>query len=199
MSISVFTIKILMLFLPGIIAFIILDTMTTHKRASIIHWFVYSALLGLLTYGIMGFFNQKIYFWKNLMLENPVIEYSEIVWAIVIAVIIGIILSYVFRSGILYRFCCIIGITTKHGFANSFDYMMFLYSPRYIAVTDWEKRIKVVGELVASSDVSDDKNELIIQNATVFQLDDLDNRYDVQVFYLSQSAEKVTIEIDASQ
>lgn len=50
MSISEFTVKLMVIFLPGIIAFTIIDNLTTHNKTEISHRILYSFILGFICY-----------------------------------------------------------------------------------------------------------------------------------------------------
>ncbi len=73
--------------------------------------------------------------------------------------------------------------------------MSTLYQAKYLIVTDWEKRIRIVGELVATSESTDNRDEIVLQDATLYALETGEKLYEVPVIYLAQSFEKITIEI----
>jgi membrane glycosyltransferase len=50
MNFTSFTIRLLLLFLPGIISIILIDTFTIHRRWEGYKYFLYSFVLGLLCY-----------------------------------------------------------------------------------------------------------------------------------------------------
>lgn len=50
MGITEFTFKLILIFIPGIITFIIVDRLTIHREAKPHHWIIYSFLLGFLCY-----------------------------------------------------------------------------------------------------------------------------------------------------
>lgn len=53
MTVSDFSLKLLLLFLPGLVSFILINELSIHKETKNIHWFVYSILLGLFSYVIL--------------------------------------------------------------------------------------------------------------------------------------------------
>ena len=44
MTVSDFSLKLLLLFLPGLVSFILINELSIHKETKNIHWFVYSIL-----------------------------------------------------------------------------------------------------------------------------------------------------------
>lgn len=202
MSLSDFSLKLLLLFLPGLVSFIIIDNLSTHKKIKNIHWFVYSILLGLLSYLILYVVElvkgTEITFWSTLVDQTKVIHYDEIIYSTAIGLCLGIVFTIVINRGWFFKFFSWIHVTKKHGYPDTLSYMLGLYKAQYLTITDWEKKIRLVGELVAVSEESDQRNELVLQNCSVYDLESSDKLYDIPVFYLSQNFDKITIEIDNS-
>ena len=70
-----------------------------------------------------------------------------------------------------------------------------LYPFKYITIKDWRKRLVIIGELVAMSEVTDVRNEIVLQECSVYDLDSYSLLYNVPVFYLSMNFDDITIEI----
>lgn len=202
MTVSDFSLKLLLLFLPGLVSFILINELSVHKETKNIHWFVYSILLGLFSYVILYIIGLcikvEITFWSNLINDNKIIDYNEIIVSTLIGCILGIAVTITINNGYFFRIFSFIGITKKHGYSDTLSYFLGLYEAKYLTVTDWEKKIRIVGELVAVSEPSDRHDEIVLQDCTIYDLESGENLYDVPVFYLAQSFDKVTIEINNS-
>lgn len=195
MTISDFSLKIILLFLPGIVSFLIIDNLAAHRQTKTIHWFMYPMLLGFLSYAFLEFVFPDIRFWHFLTEQAPGIDYYEIIRAIFIGIVLGCLLTYIINHALLFKAASFFRLTNRQGLPDTFSYMLSLYPVQYLTVTDWEKRIRIVGELVATSESSDNRDEIILQNATIYSLDTGDNLYDIPVIYLAQDFNKITIEI----
>lgn len=202
MSISDFSLKLLLLFLPGLVSFIVIDNLSTHRETKNIHWFVYSIILGLVSYSILYMIELKagitITFWSTLVDSEKIIHYDEIMYSTIIGLVLGILLTFAINNGWFFRFFSRLKITQKHGYPDTLSYMLGLYNAQYLTVTDWEKEIRIVGELVAVSENIDQRDELVLQNCSIYNLDSGEKLYDIPVFYLAQDFDKITIEIDNS-
>lgn len=202
MSISDFSLKLLLLFLPGLVSFIVIDNLSTHRETKNIHWFVYSIILGLVSYSLLYMIELKagitITFWSTLVDSEKIIHYDEIMYSTIIGLVLGILLTFAINHGWFFRFFSGLRITQKHGYPDTLSYMLGLYNAQYLTVTDWEKEIRIVGELVAVSENIDQRDELVLQNCSVYNLDSGEKLYDIPVFYLAQNFDKITIEIDNS-
>jgi hypothetical protein len=202
MSISDFSLKLLLLFLPGLVSFIVIDNLSTHRETKNIHWFVYSIILGLVSYSLLYMIELKagitIAFWSTLVDSEKIIHYDEIMYSTIIGLVLGILLTFAINHGWFFRFFSGLRITQKHGYPDTLSYMLGLYNAQYLTVTDWEKEIRIVGELVAVSENIDQRDELVLQNCSVYNLDSGEKLYDIPVFYLAQNFDKITIEIDNS-
>ena len=140
----------------------------------------------------------EITFWSTLVEQTKVIHYDEIIYSTAIGLCLGIVFTIAINRGWFFKFFSRIHVTKKHGYPDTLSYMLGLYEAQYLTITDWEKKIRLVGELVAVSEESDQRNELVLQNCSVYDLESSDKLYDIPVFYLSQNFDKITIEIDNS-
>ena len=69
------------------------------------------------------------------------------------------------------------------------------YIPLSITIRDWDKNIVIIGELVATSEITDTRNEIVLQECSIYTLNDNSHLYDVPVFYLSTEFNNISIEI----
>ena len=195
MTVSDFSMKIVLLFLPGIVSFIIIDNLSNHRQTKTIHWFMYSMLLGFASYAILKVMWPTIHFWEFLITRDPISNYDEIILAIIVGILLGCLLTCAINHSFFFTLCSALQLTTRQGTPDTFSYMMSLYKFKYLTVTDWEKRIQIVGELTAVSESTDNRDEIILQNATVYSLDHGYKLYDIDVIYIAQDFSKLSIEI----
>ena len=168
MTVSDFSLKLLLLFLPGLVSFILINELSIHKETKNIHWFVYSILLGLFSYVILYIIGLcikvEITFWSNLINDNKIINYNEIIVSTLIGCILGIAATIIINKGYFFKICSFIGITKKHGYSDTLSYFLGLYimgplsRPRSkilrvavsrIILSSEASKVKLVGNLVA--------------------------------------------------
>ena len=209
MELSVFTVKLFVLFIPGLISFISIDNLTIHKATKQIHWFIYSIILSFISYFIFILgqylvsivipfyqFDIKSSFFYQLLAVNDInLSYSDVLISSIIAVIIGGLVSRLIANNSFFKFCYKKRLTSRHGYADTLSYMFELYPFKYITIKDWRKRLVIIGELVAMSEVTDVRNEIVLQECSVYDLDSYSLLYNVPVFYLSMNFDDITIEI----
>ena len=96
MGVTEFSFRLMMVFLPGVIAFIIIDNLTSHRETKIHHWIIYSLLLGFLSYFPWGIIteaqhiiykmNVSMQFVVNLIDPKTSINFYEILIASITAI-----------------------------------------------------------------------------------------------------------------
>ena len=209
MELSTFTVKLFILFIPGLLAFIIIDNLSIHKMTKKVHWFIYSVILSFISntlllllkylYAIFvpcyQFDSSTSFFYQLLENDNTGLLYSDILMACFVAILLGIVISRLLVTNKLFSICSRFSLTNRHGYTDALSYMFNLYSVKYITIRDWDKNIVIIGELVATSEVTDARNEIVLQDCSVYRLNDNSHLYDVPVFYLSTEFNNISIEI----
>ena len=165
MNISEFSFHLVLIFLPGIIAFLIIDNLSSHKPYKNVYIFMYVLLLGMMSYITLSILNNIITFfapcisglhiWENMTQPGGNLSLTEIFFAAIISVFLGCLISLINKHALFMRFALKLHLTRRHGFPDTFSYMMHLYSnaiknyPFYLTITDWERKFRIVGQLVA--------------------------------------------------
>lgn len=134
-------------------------------------------------------------FYQLLEKEITGLLYSDILMACFVAILLGIVISRLLVTNKLFVICSRFSLTNRHGYTDALSYMFNLYSVKYITIRDWDKNIVIIGELVATSEVTDTRNEIVLQDCSVYRLNDNSHLYDVPVFYLSTEFNNISIEI----
>ncbi len=201
MTVSDFSIRIILLFLPGVITFLIVDNLTDHKQTRNVHWLIYSMLFGFVDYAVftllMWLCNSTVDFWYALIDQSVSISYSEIFYTILVGILVSAPIVLLSRTKAFFWLFHKIKLTKRHGYPDSLSYMLDLYKTiDYLIVTDWEKQIRVVGHLMALSEDTDKKDEIVLQDCIVYDLNTAEELYKVDVLYIAQNHEKITIEVE---
>lgn len=120
MNISEFSIRIIVLLLPGIIATALLQMLTTKGKIENREFIVYSIIFGFLSYWLVEkivckYINMKNHFFDVLLNNSLSIDINEVFTASLFGIGIGIVASYVSNSNMIYKIASFIKITTNSG------------------------------------------------------------------------------------
>jgi hypothetical protein len=199
MGISEFTLRLALLFLPGLISFLIVDRFTVHNEFRSRDWLVLPFLLGffcyLLHYGICQIpsFGLKCSFVQMLTDKDAQFEFDQIVFVAVLAIPIGLFLSFLINHNVLFRLSRWLGITRKHGRIDVWSFIMNSKEPQWIVVRDTQNDILYDGWVAAFSDGTE-RDELLICDVKVYVNSSGEYMYDTPGLYLPTRRENLTIE-----
>jgi len=206
-------VRILFLFLPGVIATYVIDMLTAHRKRQPFNFIVHSYLLGVLSYGllilivlIINFIrnifgithNLEVLFIDALLNSEEEINTSEVFFASLAGLIIALILSRVITKNLFYKFSNWIGISDKHGDGDIWDYLLGSNDVQWVILRDKEKNIVYQGA-VHSYSQKDEKREIVLSQVSVFkdQEGNLTSLYEMAFVYLNFDINSnVVIEID---
>lgn len=204
MQISEFTFRLILIFIPGIVSFIIIDNLTVHKKTEIHHWLIYSLLLGFMSYipwaFLLGFINfmykveVPIYFLTCLTDITTPISLIEILIATFVAIVLGIIITKMIEKRLLFSIASQLGVSKKFPEIDAWDNFVKVYQPKYITVRNLKEKIIYQGILVSSSDAND-RDGIVLEDVTVYD-EDGDELYRMKVIYIPQKMENLVVEID---
>jgi hypothetical protein len=194
MEFSDLTIRLLFLFLPGIISVGLIHELTIVKYHNNIFYFVQAFVFGTLSYAILGLFNQ-VYFLECILDNTKQIVISEILWATLIGFILGIIATVLSTYEILHRFARKFKITRK--FAESDVWGHLFNSPdiaeSWVVIRDSDLDLIYEGWVeFFSNDVKE--NELFIRDVIVYCNATGDELYKLDGLYISRDKNSITLE-----
>lgn len=130
MELSVFTIKIVVLLLPGIFSTFIIENLTNRKKFDIRTFIVSVIMLGFISYfillvchvlkdvilvGIKNYSFKNISFFESLVSTKKSIRMDEVLYATIISIITGIIIAKNLNNGLIFKIFRKLNITLKTG------------------------------------------------------------------------------------
>ena len=204
MEITDFVVKIILLFLPGVIAFLIIERITIHKEIKIHRLIIYSLLLGFICYSIFNLImmiiknnvNYRCSFFISLT-ENNIqsLDLIEIFYVALISIFVGYISSYLINYKILHKIAYIIKASKKFGDIDVWSYIMNSSNEEieWVVVRDIENDLIYEGWVNAFSD-GNDRNELFLRYVIVFRNSTGKKLYEVPALYLARNRDKLIIE-----
>ena len=150
---SELTIRIILLILPGAIAALIIEKLTVHKPWDAFRFIFYSTLMGFVTYLTYQAYyflvvnSDTLSFWKAIIDNRASISIREILWASLIAIPIGFIVSAAIQYKVINRIAKFLKISNKYGDDTLFYHFLNLNEVQWLWVIDKEQDITYGGFL----------------------------------------------------
>lgn len=209
MQITDLTLRVLLLFFPGIICAILVDMLTTHRERSVATFLVNSFVLGITCYLILyatshGWqllaswgdlpFTFEIVFFDLLLDKDRRLPWIEIFAAAGAAIPLGFVIAWVAEHKLIYRIAHGIGVTRKFGDLDVWGFLFNSPDIQWIVVRDIQNDLAFEGWVRAFSDAVD-KAELILRDVRVYRNSTGDFLYEVGGVYLFRKVDGITIEL----
>jgi hypothetical protein len=205
------SIILFILILPGILATIIVERLTIHKRINSFFFILYSILLGLLSYVLLQIFKHIFTFLKSLIYNKNIsfsflhvwevisnsnsynVNLSEVAWATIVAVILGFIVSAIIHHKIVNKIAKKLSVSSKYGDENLFYY--FLNSPEidWIYIRDKERELIYQGRVESYSE-NEKIHEIVLTDVIVYSYYNQDKLYTTPTIYICKDLGKLQIE-----
>lgn len=202
MSITDYTFRMTLLFIPGIIAFIIVDNLTIHKATKTRHWIVYSLLLGFLSYMPWMILSEVLskkcgvvpaQFITNLVNKDTPINLNEIFIASISALFLGAVISKGINDRWLYKISRFFKISNKFPEIDAWANCIAIYQPSWIRIRDRENGLIYQGRLISTSDANE-RDGIVLEDVTVYN-EYGKSLFSSEVFYIPRKMENLTIEL----
>lgn len=203
MTATEFTLKLLFLFFPGIISFLILDSFTDHRKAEVHHWVVYSFALGVCDYLIYYLICRFCYGAEFLMAFQRIangdmtLDFVEIAWVSLIAILFGAFVTAAINRSWIFNFVSKIGISNKYSEPSLLNYLIcrdLAELDKWVRIRDFENDIIYEGYIKAYSDPRENVDALTLKDTRVYVLSSGEHIYDVNVSYIPIKQEKMIVE-----
>lgn len=206
MNLDVLTIKLLLLFFPGVICGYIVDKLTVHEPRNEFHFMLRAFVFGLSSYFlywvVIHLINigrkmpLEVVFLNSLVSGAPNISFREIFWATVLAVVLGLLITVESTYKLFMRLVQRIKVTRKFG---DIDVWGFIFNSKrsndieWVTVRDFEHDLVYDGWFEAFSDDSKDV-ELLLRDVSIYKNSTGDFLYQIGAMYISRKRENITIE-----
>lgn len=167
-SINHLAIAIVIILIPGIVATIIADKLTVHRKWGSFRFSIYSLVLGVGSYGLLQLLVYgRNYFttackdpiqWNHLAVWNIATDSSAVVvpWEVGCATVLAIPLAYAVSAIINYKLINKLGqrlkVTTKYGEENLFSFYLNAKEILWVYIRDIENNLTYQGEVISYSE-----------------------------------------------
>ncbi len=215
------TIKLLFLFLPGIIYYVLLHKLTFRPKKDFNFFLIYSFIFAVMNYGIyavlLNIFSKndsKIHFLSDIFSKTNSFDYIEIFYVSLIAVVTVSIYSFISNNKILFNLNIYIQnnkwlrthvptflkiyqkiiITKKFERIDVWNEIFDTPDSNYhwVLITDFESKQKYEGWVNKFSD-NVKENELFLRDVIVYDLKDKE-LFRTPAIYLTRKSDNITIE-----
>lgn len=205
MQISALTVHLMLLILPGAIATIIVESLTTHKKREPFRFILYSFILGLFSYATLQLLLYiyallpkqplvTLSFWSEIQDNKKSTSIAEIFYACIAAIPTGLAVSYLIQHSILNRFTTCIRITNKYGDDNLYSYFLNREEVDWVWVRDTKQGITYGGKVYYYSE-TDYMKEIVLSDVKVYRSEDTELIRETPSIYLSFAPNDVIIEL----
>jgi hypothetical protein len=203
MNLSELTIRLLVLFLPGILSVIVVDALTIHSARSTFRFVLHSYLFGVIAYAVywgLAQISMLLFGWPNavailraLANQNAEIELPEVAVTTALAVPVAFLYSYAANHSWLHRIAAFLRVSNRFGDHDVWGLAFNSPDLKWVAVRDIRNNLVIQGYAYAFSD-TEKPRELLIQDAIVYKNDSGERLYSIPAIYISRPDGEWTIE-----
>lgn len=204
MDFTEFSLRILLLFTPGLVAFVIVERLTVHGEAKVHHVAVYSLLLGVGSYCLYFLVLKLLNDWLGISIEirfasslatrTEPLDFGEIAYVSVCAVIIGHLVSYAINHKWLFRVAQKFDITRKHGDIDVWSYTLDSNLPTWAILRDLDRDLMYEGWIQAYSDEADKRDEVLLREVKIYKNSTGEELLQMPALYLSMNRDNFLVE-----
>lgn len=208
MQFSELTVRLLLIFFPGIISAIIIDNLTIHRGREFKVFLLNAFTLGLASYFILFIWisvnnwivrlkglvpSWEVNFLDSLIDKTKNIDIKEVLIATMISVLLAFLISAGINHKLLHRFAKKLKITKKFGQLDVWSYTFDSPDIGWVIVRDLDKDLMYQGWVEAFSDTYEN-NELLLRDVNVYRNSTAEELYFMQGIYITRELNNIIIE-----
>ncbi len=209
MEVSALTLRVLLLFFPGVLCAMLVETLTVNRERTAAQFLTHSFVLGLASYlllyagrwacaGAAGALGLPpplpVTFIDALLDETLRIAWGEIVLAAGMAAVLGAAVSAGVNHHVLHGGARYLRISRKRGSLDVWGYVLGLPGTNWIIVRDLPNGLSYLGWLEEFSETAD-MAELWLRDVAVHESNGGTKLYDADAIYLGRDARTLVIEV----
>jgi hypothetical protein len=209
MELSALTLRVLLLFFPGVLCAMLVDALTVHRARTPAQFLTNSFVLGLTSYLLLyvgqwacaltaGFLSLRppstVTFLDALLNEKVRIASWEVVISGGISILLGLLVSAGINNQLLHRASRRLRITRKRGSLDLWSYVMGSPQVNWIIARDLQHGFTYFGWLQEFSETAD-MAELWLRNVAVYHSDSGTKLYESDGLYFGRDPRSLVIEI----
>jgi len=201
-QVSELTLKLIIILLPGAIAFLIYQKLTiSYKRKDSFAFVMNSIVFGSITYLVCELILGRIFgyigfqdFWLNLKSKD--IPFTVVVIASGFSILIGYVGASIDNNKWINRLAQHIGFTHKYGDENLFTYFLNRKDVQEVFIHDISNNLTYNGTVKYFSE-TDEFKEIVLENVNVYTYDSPQKgiAYSLKNIYLVKPKDDLSIEV----
>lgn len=198
MTLSALALKLILILIPGGLATLILEKLTTYLKWEPFKFIINSILLGGLSYLLSDLLFYIFYaddiqnFWLTFTSTN--IPFWEIIRATGVSVFIGFAASWIENNKMISRFARKLNIADKYGEENLYSYFLNSKEISEVYVRDIANNLTFHG-IVDSFSENEQISEITLRDVKVYKYDDSSFLYQMPKVFLSRPKNCIFIEV----
>jgi hypothetical protein len=204
-GITEFSIRILLLFLPGVICSYLVDTLTIHPPREPIFFVIRALVLGFASYFLywatihglhllqIRFLPDHVSFLKALEGTNAPIDFHEILYVCITSLFISLGMTVESTYKLTHRFFGFLKVTRKFGELDVWGFALNSKDVEWVTVRVFSEDLVYDGWINAFSDDGKDA-ELLLRDVSVYRNSTGEFLYEVGAIYLSPDRKAVSLE-----
>jgi hypothetical protein len=197
MTLSALALKLILILIPGGLATLILEKLTTYLKWEPFKFIINSILLGGLSYLLSDLIFYVFYsddiknFWLTFTSNN--IPFWEIIKATGVSIFIGFTASWIENKKLISRFARKFNIADKYGEENLYSYFLNSKEVTEVYVRDIANNLTFYG-FVDSFSENEQISEITLRDVSVYRYDDSAFLYEMPKVFLSRPKNAIFIE-----
>jgi hypothetical protein len=199
MDLSLLTLKVILLIVPGVICCLIYNRLTIRPdKRSEFHFAILSIVFGMASYVIL-----QLFYWEGGKFhtldtfkkigDDTIIPYIEIKWASIIAVFLGLLLTVIDTYKLIERVAYRLKFSKSTGNENLFTTFTSENEGEWVYIRDISNNLSYKGKIIGYNELSD-LREIILDDVTVFDYPTSNLLYPMSKVYLSLDKNNLKIE-----
>ena len=204
------TVKLLLLFFPGIVCYLIVEALVVHRERRLYEIVLLSFVYGLLSYVVYASLNAlsglsitaneglripppHMALLQCLSCKDNTIDVVEVGLVTGLAVVLGIVVSFALNRYWFHDIARHLKITQKFGQPNVWSFALNANEVKWATVRDLQNNLMFQGYIRAFSDV-EDPAEILLTQVCVYNEKTGEWLYNADTMYLARDKKNLTIE-----
>lgn len=201
-------ITIIVILLPGILAAVIFDKITTHSKWGSFKFGLYSLVLGIFCYSSLQllYLMMDIYskltmpdqwswlsIWNYALTSKDELKATEIFYSSLLSLPVALLASYTINQKLINKLARTLKVSQKFGDENLYSYYLNSKDVNWVYVRDEDQKITYQGMIFSFSE-AETYQELVLSEVSVYRTEDSKFLYELPSIYLCRAIGKFTIE-----
>jgi len=198
MTLSALALKLILILIPGGLATLILEKLTTYLKWESFKFVINCILLGGLSYLLSDLIFYVFYadditkFWLTFTSNN--VPFWEIIRATGVSIFVGFFVSWIENKKMITRFARKFNIADKYGEENLYSYFLNSKEVTEVYVRDIANNLTFYG-IVDSFSENEQISEITLRDVSVYRYGDSVFLYEMPKVFLSRPKNAIFIEV----